>query len=529
MKSRLNRQRPQVTTTAESAILVAANGRSSHQQPRNRLRVSSQEKNEHCRVNTQSQIYYTEGSHSWGLQPFSFDTEISAATAKQDRIHVRLGSWKLKGTTAEIDYLREVMASPRVSHRDIKGLADSETYGRFFNRPQKHGSSRPPVSVRDRPLNIGQAVIPPPLFSGRWVFSKYACDNDSKVTTKTNLDLWLNLNVFVRYQSTSPWPDPSKPESWPTPRLFGHELPKAVAGAAAFDGKDNWVPHLQRLFAFTNSARSRLHLRRYFSAIRAEFEAELNRLNNLTGLPLIEIERSENAVLLLVETYWEFASDDPIKDVLNLHKPFLSITAGLRTIRFHPNVDLTVERNCVTLTADVAPGIQLRIYAKTNARVRVEVVHTLGRNKHQLAGGHTTESWDQLPQMIETLAERAALTVNWAFEHFRNQTFVVPSTITADDLLLQIGVHSRDGSTAKMIKDALVHFDGIAAAGNSDAVARALQRLSKTALLEYRPNAGQGGNYVATAPYRAGLQQLRQREGLSRFATDSAQSVAQAV
>lgn len=313
------------------------------------------------------------------------------------------------------------------------------------------------------------------------------------------------------------------------PRLFGHELPTTVAGEAAYDGKDNWIPRLRRLFAFTNSARSRLHLRRYFSAIQDEFQAELNRLNNLTGLPLVEIERRENATLLTVETYWEFASNDPIRDVLNLRKQFLSLTAGLRTIRFHPKVDETVERNCVTLIADVGPGKQLRIYAKTNARVRVEVVHTLGRNKHQLAGGYTTESWDQLPQMIETLGEHAALTVNWAFEHFRNQMHVLPSTITADDLLLQIGVHSRDPSTAKMIKDALVHFDGIAAAGNSDRVARALQRLSKADLLEYRPDAGQGGNYVIAAPYRAALEELRQREGLSGFATDSAQPVARAV
>ena len=67
------------------------------------------------------------------------------ATAKQDRIHVIFGGWKLRGTTNEIDALRELIGSPRVASRDLQGLADSEIFGRIFNRPQKHGLQRPPL------------------------------------------------------------------------------------------------------------------------------------------------------------------------------------------------------------------------------------------------------------------------------------------------------------------------------------------------------------------------------------------------
>jgi hypothetical protein len=463
-------------------------------------------------IPTAPQIHYREWSHGWGLQPFSFDAEVFAATAKQDRIHVSFGSWTVKGTTDEIDALRELMASPCVAHRNLEELAESGIYGRFFFRPQKHGSYRPPMSVRDRPLPIGQTIIPPPLFSGRWAFSRYARDDDSEVTTKTHLELWLKPNVFVRHQSFSPWPDLRKPDSWPVPRLFGNELPKSVAGEASYDGGENWLCQNQRFSAFTNPTHWPWHLRRYLDAITEEFEADLHRLNNLTGLPLVEIEREENATLYEVETYWEFSSDDPIKDVLNLRHLFLSLAAGLRRIRFHPNVDETVDSNCVTLTADISPGEQLRIYAKTNRRVRVEVIHTVGRNKYRVAGGRTTQSWDRLPEMIENLAEDAAATVRWTFEHFRNQTCITPSNLTADDLLLEIGVHSRDASTAKTIRGTLVEFGGIAAAGNPDRIARALQRLTKSGVLEYRRDAGRGGNYVVTAMYRRALQELRERE-----------------
>jgi hypothetical protein len=318
--------------------------------------------------------------------------------------------------------------------------------------------------------------------------------------------------VFVRYQSSSPWPDSTKPDSWPVPRLFGNGLPKSLAGEASYDGGENWLWQSQRFSAFTNPGHWRWHLRRYLDAITEEFEADLNRLNNLTGLPLVEIEREETATLYEVETYWEFSSGDPITDVLNLRHPFRSLAPGLRRIRSHPNVDETVDRNCVTLTADLSPGKQLRIYAKTNRRVRVEVIHTVGRNKYRVAGGRTTESWDCLPQMIENLAEDAAATVRWTFAHFRNQTCIAPSNLTADDLLLEIGVHSRDASTAKTIRGMLVEFGGIAAAGNPDRIARALQRLTKSGVLEYRRDAGRGGNYVVTVMYRHALQELRERE-----------------
>ena len=147
--------------------------------------------------------------------------------------------------------------------------------------------------------------------------------------------------------------------------------------------------------------------------------------------------------------------------------------------------------------------------AKTNARIRTEVAFSFKKNGYKLEGGHTSEHWDDLPTMLEKLAIRAAERVNWAFDHLKDQTQIISSGISADDLLQQIGVCSRDLATAKAIKQFLIQFNSIAASGTNERIARACQFLGKNDVLEYRPDAGRGGNYVLTEPYRAALQDLQ--------------------
>jgi hypothetical protein len=504
MESLSNRQQRQLNTTRRSSIAslqISANSRTKGDHSRKRLQARLRR--------TRPQIHYAEGSHAYGLQPFSCDAEVSATTAKQDRIGATFGCWQLKGTTKEIDGIRELMGSPPVHQRDVNGIA--EIYGRFFVRPQKHELFRPAMSVRDRPLKLRDGILLPPIYSGRWTFTKYARTDDLAVTTKTHLDVWLNPTRFVLHQPSVPLPDLTKRGSWPVAQLFANELPKRIKGEESYDGGGNWLPQYQRLAAFTNPARWQLHLRNLLRSVPEQFETELKQRNLLYNFPLVEIESQESVRLSLVETYWEFSSDDPISDALNLRYAFFSLVSGLRRGRFYPNVDEDVEHNCVSLTADISPGKQLRIYAKTNRRVRVEVIHTLGRNKYRLPGGRSAANWEGPAAMIESLAEDAAETVRSAFKHLKAQTQFLPSDVNAYDLVLKIGSASHDESTAKQICDSLVAVGAIAAAGNSDRISRTLQRLSKGGVLEYRGNAGQGGNYVIESCYRAALEELRGR------------------
>lgn len=413
------------------------------------------------------------------------------------------------GTTADTDALRERLGSPPAASRDSKGLADSKSFGRIFNRPHKRGLWRPPLTVRRESLHLCGRVIPPPLFSGRSVFTPYVKSAPRRTRSRISLHLWLNPTRYLLHQPFSPMPNPSQRGAWPEARLFANKFRSAFRGEFAYDGNDNWIPDTQRAAALSNPARWKKHLQNYLIAVPEHFERELDRVKAL--LPNLIIRETERFALLAAEIYWEFESENPLDAVAKLQQPFFSFVAAHRRARFYPKLDVNVTANALSLAADVGSGEQLRIYAKGNTRVRTEVAFTLKKDGYRLKGGHTSENWNDLPRMVEKLADHAASRVNWAFAKLKNRTQVTPSGSSADDLLQEIAMHSGNRVTMKTITDFLVHSSSISAAGATKSVARACRRLSKNEVLKYRRDAGQGGNYVVTAPYRGALQELQQR------------------
>ena len=98
-------------------------------------------------------------------------------------------------------------------------------------------------------------------------------------------------------------------------------------------------------------------------------------------LPNLDIRKLEHVTLLELETYWEFASDNPPDAVAKLQPSLFSVIAGGRCARFRPNLRLQANNNALSLSADVSPGEQLRVYAKNNTRVRIEVVFTFKKKR----------------------------------------------------------------------------------------------------------------------------------------------------
>lgn len=215
------------------------------------------------------------------------------------------------------------------------------------------------------------------------------------------------------------------------------------------------------------------------------------------------------------EHYWEFSSANPTALVASL-KPLLdSFTArGREATAYRQDCDSSIDHNALSLHAEINPGRAIRIYAKTNRRIRIEVIHKLsGEQAFRLEdGGHTSTNWERLPEMLEDLAEDAAELVNRMLEHFRAQSRVTPSHITAYQLLLEIAKHARSLSIAETIVQILVETNAIAAKGNGERMQRALQRLSAAGVLEYKKRAE---NYVVTAPRLYALQMLQQQTNFS--------------
>ena len=93
--------------------------------------------------------------HSMPLTQFSLSNEVTAETAKQDRLQVIIGKWIVEGATDDIDALRNAMSSPPLAARNMAAENSGDFWGRLFDRPNCHGSQRPPIKVRGTPLTIG--------------------------------------------------------------------------------------------------------------------------------------------------------------------------------------------------------------------------------------------------------------------------------------------------------------------------------------------------------------------------------------
>jgi len=443
------------------------------------------------------------------LPQFSFSHEVSAATAKQDRLHVTIGDWTITGTTEGIDALRDRMGAPPQYARNGDAEAIMTIWGQLFKRPQQHGTSRPAVGVRSRTLQIGDTLFYPPVFKGHWSLKNYVSTSSVSSSTLSRLKLYLNPTRYVRNQSPITMPDTAPDSSWPEPRLFVREHAPSVNGEVVLNNNDNWVPNTLRWAAFTNPIRWRRHLRAYLNAVVAIFESELQRASLVDGQTAVWHRSHQNINLHESETYWEFSSDNPTALVANI-KPLLdSFTARHREATvYRQDCDPSISHNALSLSAEINPGRFIRIYAKTNRRVRVEVIHKFGGVRgYAIAGGHTTDQWSHLPQMLECLAENAAELVNRMFAHFRNQRSLASSHIPSYQFLLELCHHSRDLPTATTIATLLVHNGSIAAGGAGERMQRALQRLSGAGVLEYGP---QTRVYTVTAPRRNALRMLQE-------------------
>ncbi len=468
----------------------------------------------------ETQIQYREGLHRkealLALPPFSLLTKVTAETAKQDHIHVTLGEWIINGSTEDKDALRNRMGAPLVDVRNGDAESVMAAWGRIFKRPQRPpGASRPPVGIRRRALQFGSGEpIPPPLFSGNWTFNSYYRADEEERPTHTRLKLHLNPTRYARYQPFQPIPRSEPGSLWPEPRLFAFHGAAEVNGEIVLNNNDNWIPDTKRMALFTNPARWGRHLRTYLNAVPALFEAELNRLNAIT--PLITWECAESLNLHSAETYWEFASENPTALVASLRKLLNSFTKRRREANlFRQDCDSKIDHNSLSLRAEINPGRDIQIYAKTNRRVRIEVVHTFtgGESEgHRLEGGHTANSWDRLPMMIESLAKDAAELVNRLFEHFRNQSGIIPAHIPAYQLLYEIGQYSCDLGVGRLIASLLVHNQCHAAGGGGKKMQGALQRLSGAGVLEHDAKTG---NYTVSAPYRHALRRLQENGNFS--------------
>nr|WMC95678.1 hypothetical protein RAR13_20195 [Aminobacter aminovorans] len=128
-----------------------------------------------------------------------------------------------------------------------------------------------------------------------------------------------------------------------------------------------------------------------------------------------------------VETYWERTAPSPLGYVRGLADRFLARSSRIRVAGYAATTSFTRERNSLSVDVPLRKGISLKIYAKTNQRVRFEVVHNFVEATNHLGTRHTTTSLDELVHWTND-------TIDAAREEVISQLAVVREPASSDYL-----------------------------------------------------------------------------------------------
>lgn len=319
--------------------------------------------------------------------PFSLKTTFLAEDASEDKIDLEISDWAIFGLNPNDDFVhvfKTRMGSPPTGQ---EGSAWSEkgqptVYGSFFCVPQIKGKNGGRLLIRKQALIDPKTKKrkEPPLCGGHCYIAQsptpYPITKQSFHRMKMQLS--LNLQRFIRHQPQKD--DPHKPWSYSIRKRNGNR--SWHADEFAFDGEDNWLPASEPWQRFT----TRDHLSKYLELVTEQIAEEARRALVFERLGEVPDEWGESASYLdtelqswnisKVETLWEFPSDNPLGEVWEIG----AMLAPLPKVKFTVKVKgfdvLKVERvlNSPCFEIPIAEGVKLKLYAKTNRRIRFEIV-----------------------------------------------------------------------------------------------------------------------------------------------------------
>lgn len=434
------------------------------------------------------------------LPPFTFDHEVSAATARQDKVEIEIGC-RFNGDAEDLTAFVDHLGCAPVDQRDDPY---SEAFGLYFQRPEsvQHPHSRR-QKIRNFKLVLDGQEYPAPLIGGHLYIKPVS-------PQQWHLSILCSLNVsrFVHHQ-TLPGRQDLRAHLLPTPPdLFREEIPFSYEGEFSYCGGDNWIPNTPSRQYFASPVYWPRHLRRCIQSIQDvihDLERAADMAHGSFGPGWIFNVRH-------VETYWEFLTNDPLGVVYELHEALkLYSRRRVRVKDYDVPPDLDGQENSMVLMLESRVGEYVKVYAKTNRRIRIEVTHKLsGEDGFNLPNGpHTFASLQETEPLILSLSGIAAARINALFQHFQHRSEVPEGQATVLMFIMQFQAACKNVETAHEILQILAHNGSLVVGGDSpigSLFRESLRRLVRRGILETN-----NGRYTAAPFFNRALTILRQR------------------
>lgn len=434
------------------------------------------------------------------MEMYSESFRVTPSHIKQDKIDIELSAWVLTG---DINTYAAFM-------RYFTG--EDSLYGWAF-------TSRVDDTLRATRIAIRSAQDENrPLFSGIIKINRIVRDGGDFVRAYFSPVISINPTRYLWYQPMVNDIE-ATPELWqlPASNLRAHLSSRRRLRTEewALDGKDNVL--LGQWNTLGRPEAWPIHLRRYLNAIveffDSAFRASVEVIDDLT----IEREPQRWRInLKSAESYVEFTPPDgihPIAWVRSVEDIFRSVSSGTEARDFEVRERESSEANSRFIRLLFPDNRELRVYAKTNSRVRMEVFHDFTKHHANVlhrqtnSESHTAREIGQIARwLLDGVATNTSLLINHALERIQgisNAPRGFPPYMLASTIYRTCGV--RYGHTVLIT---LAINRRIVLSRKNDYLRPCIRKLVSQHVLERTGMGSHDHVFSVTAPYARALSLL---------------------
>ncbi len=283
---------------------------------------------------------------------------------------------------------------------------------------------------------------------------------------------------------------------------------------------DNWLPNTPPYHPIRQETVLRQAERMYFEGLLQMIDAEIIRAAELTDVSHTASAEREPFRVHVIETDFEFATQPgeslayviKLEDALQSYNEFPVRTRDYGNRQVHSG--WRGAGMCRVHTLELATGIKLKIYNKTDRRIRFEIAHRIGEARVRARDRSTSAtlrkkcaSVSAVMQLLEVLREDAAYWVNDALTHMREMMTMPVTSKTPLDFVYEFGSAVESPEAAKVLWDSLIARGSITSLAT---YADALARLRRRGILRTQPR-NHRREHVVTREYQHPLHVLRSR------------------
>ncbi|MFV1530356.1 MULTISPECIES: hypothetical protein [unclassified Phaeobacter] len=400
------------------------------------------------------------------LPLFDSTIQVSADTAKQDKVRVKYGDWTFHDIT---DQARHAATQIAQEEHAIPGNQNSAAR-RIFNTPRDYGYRSRSVQFTRQPINDQDGPLYGlPLARGTLDFSDQSRAGRTPFPEIELQRLRQEREEYLQRRSEArrggqelEEQEPSDPDDFePTPyrisaqltlnptRMINHQYLRDAAsqrnepgftypeitlltsrrgvadgnheGEFTLADHDNVIIDVRR-HLMSQPPHYRQLRDNYFRAWLEFFDQRLRAQLEDPDMPS-QFSFLPRFSLQSVENYHEFQCDTPLQAIESLRPYIRTLSQNMRNLRISDwSQSDYIQGNEIGYRVDLARGLELVIYAKTNKRIRVEARTALDERLNDRNFPFTAQTTSDLEGMIalmEATAEDAATHVNRALDLLR--------------------------------------------------------------------------------------------------------------